>query len=106
LFFATVFVGVANGISMPSVNAGAVSIRPGLAGSAAGLLGAATIGGGALLTLFTGYLLEDGDPAIRLLGIMLCASLLALAAAIYVLLIDRREARLVTISGSNTERRT
>jgi fucose permease len=106
LFFATVFVGVANGISMPSVNAGAISIRPGLAGSAGGLLGATTIGGGALLTMLTGYLLEDGDAAIRLLGIMLCASLLALSAAIYVRFIDRREARLVTTRDSDTERST
>jgi len=96
LFIATVFVGVANGISMPSVNAGAISIRPGLAGSAAGLLGASTVGGGALLTSLTGYLLEDGDAATRLLGIMLLCSVISLSAAIYVLLIDRREARLVS----------
>ena len=90
LFLATVFAGVGNGISMPSANTGAISIRPGLAGSAAGLVGASTVAGGALLTTFTGYLLEDGDAAIRLLGIMLCCAVLALAAALYVLLIDRR----------------
>jgi len=94
LFLATVFAGVGNGISMPSANTGAISIRPGLAGSAAGLLGASTVAGGALLTSFTGYLLEDGDAAIRLLGIMLCCAVLALVAALYVLLIDRREASL------------
>lgn len=99
LFVATIFVGVANGISMPSVNAGAISIRPGLAGSAAGLLGASTLGAGALLTTLTGYLLEEGDSAIRLLAIMLCCSALSLAAAIYVQIIDRHEARLVSISG-------
>jgi Bcr/CflA subfamily drug resistance transporter len=94
LFLATVFAGVGNGISMPSVNTGAISIRPGLAGSAAGLVGASTVAGGALLTSFTGYLLEDGNAAIRLLWIMLCCAVLALAAALYVLLIDRREASL------------
>jgi len=99
LFFATVFVGVANGVSMPSVNAGAISIRPGLAGSAAGLMGASAVGSGALLTTLTGFLLEDGDAAIRLLAILLCCSLLALAAACYVRLIDRREARLVVATG-------
>ena len=102
LFIATIFVGVANGISMPSVNAGAISMRPGLAGSAAGLVGASTVGGGALLTTLTGYLLEDGDAAIRLLGIMLFCSVMALSAAIYVLIIDRREARLVPVSNSDT----
>ena len=104
LFVATIFVGVANGISMPSVNAGAISMRPGLAGSAAGLLGASTVGAGALLTTFTGYLLEEGDAAVRLLGIMLCCSALALSAAIYVLIIDRREARLVSIGAGDIDR--
>jgi len=104
LFIATIFVGVSNGISMPSVNAGAISMRPGLAGSAAGLLGASTVGGGALLTTLTGYLLEEGDAAIRLLGIMLCCSILALTAAIYVLIIDRREARLLSTGVSDVDR--
>jgi len=104
LFVATIFVGVANGISMPSVNAGAISMRPGLAGSAAGLVGASTVGAGALLTTLTGFLLQEGDAAIRLLGIMLCCSVLALAAAIYVLTIDRREARLVPIGASDVDR--
>jgi DHA1 family bicyclomycin/chloramphenicol resistance-like MFS transporter len=98
LFVATIFVGLANGISMPSVNSGAISIRPGLAGSAAGLLGASTVGAGALLTTLTGYLLEEGNSAIRLLAIMLCCSVLALAASICVLIIDRRETRLATIN--------
>jgi len=99
LFFATVFVGVANGVSMPSVNSGAISIRPGLAGSAAGLMGASAVTAGALLTTLTGFLLETGDAAIRLLGALLTCSLLALAAAIYVRFIDRREARLVSVGG-------
>ena len=97
LFFATVFVGVANGVSMPSVNSGAISIRPGLAGSAAGLMGASAVAAGSLLTTLTGFLLETGDAAIRLLGALLTCSLLALAAAIYVRIIDRREARLVSV---------
>jgi Bcr/CflA subfamily drug resistance transporter len=103
LFFATVFVGVANGVSMPSVNTGAISIRPGLAGSAAGLMGASAVAAGSLLTTLTGFLLEDGDAAIRLLGALLTCSLLALAAACYVRLIDRHEARLVSV-GSGTGR--
>jgi len=100
LFFATIFVGVANGISMPSVNSGAISVRPGLAGSAAGLIGASAVGSGAVLTTLTGQLLENGDAAIRLLGALLACSLLSLAAAFYVRLIDRREARLVSMTGA------
>jgi DHA1 family bicyclomycin/chloramphenicol resistance-like MFS transporter len=78
-------------------------MRPGLAGSAAGLVGASTVGGGALLTSLTGYLLEDGDAATRLLGIMLLCSVMALSAAIYVLLIDRREARLVSFGRADSD---
>ena len=96
LFLATVFAGLGNGISMPSTNTGAISIRPGLAGSAAGLVGASTVAGGAVLTVFTGYLLEDGDAAIRLLGVMLFCAVLALAAAFFVRLIDRRGARSIS----------
>lgn len=46
LFFgSTVFAGLGNGITMPSSNAGAMSVRPRLAGSAAGLNGALTVAG-------------------------------------------------------------
>ncbi len=96
LFLATVFAGIANGISMPSTNTGAISVRPGLAGSAAGLVGASTVGGGALLSTLAGWFLERGDPAIRLLGIMLSCALLALLAALYLRFIDRRDGELVT----------
>lgn len=62
-------------------------------------MGASTVAAGALLTTLTGFLLETGDAAIRLLGALLTCSLLALAAAIYVRFIDRREARLVSVGG-------
>ena len=52
-----------------------------------------------MLTTLTGYLLEHGDAAIRLLAIMLGCSVVSLAAAFYVRLIDRREARLATFEG-------
>jgi DHA1 family bicyclomycin/chloramphenicol resistance-like MFS transporter len=39
LFGATVFVGIGNGLTMPSSTAGALSVKPDLAGSASGLSG-------------------------------------------------------------------
>lgn len=93
LFGTTVFVGLGNGLTLPSSSAGAMSVRPKLAGSASGLAGALTVGGGALLTSVTGAVLTEQNGAYTLLGIMLLASLLALAAALYVLKIDRREER-------------
>ena len=47
LFGATAFVGIGNGLIVPSSNAGAMSVQPRLAGSAAGLSGALMVGGGA-----------------------------------------------------------
>jgi Bcr/CflA subfamily drug resistance transporter len=91
LFGATVFVGLGNGLTMPSCNAGVLSVRPKLAGSASGLAGALTVGGGAALTSITGAIVTAENGAYALLGMMLFASLMALAAALYVLWIDRRE---------------
>ncbi len=89
LFGATVFVGLGNGLTMPSCSAGAMSVRPKLAGSASGLAGALTVGGGAVLTSITGAILTEENGAYTLLGMMLFSSLMALAAAFYVFWVDR-----------------
>ncbi len=93
LFGATVFVGLGNGLTMPSSNVGALSVRPKLAGSAAGLSGALTVAGGAVLTSITGSIVTEENGAYPLLGMMLFSALMALVAALYVLGIDRREER-------------
>jgi hypothetical protein len=78
---------------MPSANAGALSVRPGLAGSASGLKGAVTIGGAAILTSVAGAVLTEGGGPYQLLGMMLFCSLVGLAAAVNVLRINRSEQR-------------
>ena len=93
LFGATVFVGLGNGLTMPSANAGALSVRPRLAGSASGLKGALTVGGGAVLTLIAGVILTEGGGPYQLLGMMLFCSVVALLAALDVLRINRRKER-------------
>lgn len=70
LFRSTIFAGLGNGLTMPSANAGALSVRPGLAGSASGLAGALTVGGGAVLTSLTGVVLTVEYGVFQLLGIM------------------------------------
>lgn len=90
-FGATVFVGIGNGLTMPSSNAGALSVRPHLAGSAAGLSGALTVAGGAVLTSITGAVLTEDNAAYALFSMMLFCSAMALLAALYVLWIDLRE---------------
>ena len=74
---------------MPSSNAGALSVRPHLAGSAAGLASALTVGGGALLSSLTGTLLSPETAAYGLLSVMLAASVAGLIAALCVVWLDR-----------------
>ena len=91
-FFGPVmFVGLGNGLTMPSSNAGVLSVRPALAGSASGLAGALTVGGGALLTTVTGIVVTEKTGACGLLGMMLFCTLSALLSALVVRAIDLRE---------------
>ncbi len=90
LFGSTIFVGLGNGLTMPSANSGAMSVRPKLAGSAAGLSGALTVGGGAVLTSITGAVVTETTGAYALLGMMLFSSFAALLAGLYVLWVDKR----------------
>ncbi len=91
LFGACMFVGLGNGMTMPSSSAGAMSVRPELAGSASGLSGALTGAGGAVMSAITGAILTEENAAFVLLGMMLLSSLMALMAALYVLWLDRYE---------------
>ena len=87
-FGATIFVGIGNGITMPSSRVGVMSIRPELAGSASGLAGALTVGGGAVLTSLTSFVTTEETGGLALLGMMFAASFLSLIAAVWVAQID------------------
>ncbi|MES0881117.1 multidrug effflux MFS transporter [Roseibium sp. SCP14] len=88
-FGSTLFVGIGNGLTMPSSNSGAMSVRPDLAGSAAGLVGASTLAGGAILTSLTGAaVVEDSSPEI-VIALMLASSLIGLIAATGALIFER-----------------
>lgn len=84
-FAATICVGIGNGITNPSSNAGIMSVNPSLAGSAAGLSGAMTVGTGAVLSTLAGVLLTPQNAAPGLLILMLGASVISLLAALVVL---------------------
>lgn len=90
LFAPVTFVGVGNGMTLPNANAGIVSVRPHLAGSASGLGGALQLGGGAALSVAAGAVLspESGSPP--LLWVMFLSSLLAVMATLYVISVARR----------------
>lgn len=82
-FGATIFLGLGNGLTMPSAHAGILSIRPDLAGAAAGATGALTVAMGAALTVMTGWLLTRTDAPLALLLIMLGSTGVGLVAALF-----------------------
>jgi len=84
------FVGLGNGMLLPSANSGMLSVRPHLAGSASGLGGAILIGGGASLAALAGALLTPGRGAMPLILIMLTTSVLALLAILYTIRRERQ----------------
>ena len=86
-----VFVGLGNGILLPSANAGMLSVRPQLAGSAAGLGGACIIGFGAALAALAGVVLTHGSGAMPLILLMLLSSVASLPCVAWVI----RRARIV-----------
>ncbi|MEI4231996.1 multidrug effflux MFS transporter [Roseovarius sp. D22-M7] len=89
------FMGLGNGMVIPNATAGALSIRPDLAGTASGLSGAMMIGLGAALSAVAGAWLTPGTGALMLLWIMF---LTGLAAVITIALVIRRERRLALLA--------
>ncbi|MCA0042962.1 multidrug effflux MFS transporter [Celeribacter litoreus] len=88
-FFFITLLGLGNGLQLPNSIAGSLSVRPHLAGTAAGLGGAMYIGGGAFLSAFSGSVLTEEGGATPLLVIMFCASFASILAAIWVVKRER-----------------
>ena len=88
-FFAPIFfVGLGNGITLPSANAGIVSVRPHLAGSASGLGGAMMIGGGAALSALAGAVLTVESGPYPLIIVMLVSCICSVFATFYVIRVE------------------
>ena len=66
---------IGNGIVLPNSIAGAVSIRPHAAGTASGIAGFMQMGGGALITQFTGWVLIGASTALPMTLTMVAGSL-------------------------------
>ena len=80
-----VFLGLGNGIILPNVMAGSISVRPHLAGTASGLGGAIMIGGGAALSQFAGSILTVETGTLPLQLIMLSTSVCAFLSVLFVI---------------------
>ncbi len=86
LFFGTItFVGIANGMVIPNANAGMLSVRPHLAGSAAGFGGMIAIGVGAAMSGVAGSILTKETGAIPLLLLMSGTAIVSLTCILTVL---------------------
>jgi MFS transporter, DHA1 family, multidrug resistance protein len=84
-FGLTIFMGLGNGICLPNANAGMLSVRPELAGTASGLGGAILIGGGAALAALAGVLLGPGATEMPLILLMLASSVASVIAILFVI---------------------
>ncbi|MGJ8621551.1 MAG: multidrug effflux MFS transporter [Yoonia sp.] len=85
-----VFLGLGNGITLPNVMAGSISVRPHLAGTASGLGGAFMIGGGAALSQLAGSVLTVETGTMPLQLIMLGTSAMALLSVLFVIWREKR----------------
>ncbi|MFC3088249.1 Bcr/CflA family efflux MFS transporter [Tabrizicola soli] len=84
-FSLMMFMGLGNGICLPNANAGLLSVRPELAGTASGLGGAILIGGGAALAAFAGVLLGPGSSEMPLILLMLASSIASVVCILFVM---------------------
>ncbi|WP_171134777.1 multidrug effflux MFS transporter [Ruegeria sp. HKCCD7221] len=90
-FGSAICVGFGNGLTNANASAGVMSVRPKLAGSAAGLSGAMIVALGAVLTSMTGALVSPENGPYLVLGIMSACSFAGLLAILYVRWVDRVE---------------
>jgi multidrug resistance protein len=84
------FIGIGNGLTMPAANMGAMSVHNDLAGTAAGLAAAMSIGGGSIIVSVAGLFLSETGAIHALLSTMLIVASLAFLAAIFAAVVDRR----------------
>lgn len=90
LYLPMLVVAIGNGLTLPNANAGMVSVRPHLAGSASGLGGAINIAGGAGIAAITGALMAVETGIWPLLVMMGLSSIFAMmTAAIVMRLVPR-----------------
>ena len=97
LFLSTVTVGIGNGLSLANANAGALSVRPDLAGSASGVNGAVALSTGAALSWATTAVLGASATPQALLWLILATLVMALAMAVLAAVWERGETGLFNV---------
>ena len=89
-FLSCASVGAGNGLTLSPSSVGAMSVRPQLAGSAAGLNGALAVALGSVMSAISGTMLTETNAAYGVLSLMLVSSGMGLISALYVMWIDRK----------------
>ena len=82
------FIGLGNGLTLPAANMGVMSSHKDMAGTAAGLAAAMSIGGAALIVAVAGQFLNRPATVGTILSAMLIVAAMALAAAVVVAFVD------------------
>lgn len=91
VFFGSVaFMGLGNGMLLPNANAGMMSVRPELAGTASGLGGAMAVAGGAGLAALAAAFLHEDRGAAPLLAIMAGVAAGSILCTLWVIWRERR----------------
>ena len=90
IFGATVFIGIGNGLTLPSCSVGVMNVRSDLAGSASGLSGAMAVGFGAILATIMAAILTPENAAYGFLAFLLGTKLVSLFAAICIPILESR----------------
>ena len=83
-FLPCVTIGMGNGLTLPSSNAGVLTIAGKNAGAALGLASAITISGAALLSFVSGFVIQDGNARQSTLLFMLVVAAAALVVALLI----------------------
>ena len=77
--------GLGNGIALPNVTAGLLSVRPHLTGTASGLGGALMVGGGAALAQYASTLLNPSTGALPMQWLMFGTAVASLLCVLFVI---------------------
>ena len=88
-FGCMILAGVGNGMVLPNANAGLLSVRPSLAGSASGIGGAIMLGGGAFLAYLAGLISTEKAGPYPLMYLMIFTAFAALFIVRYIIFLER-----------------
>ena len=88
-FGCMILAGIGNGMVLPNANAGLLSVRPSLAGSASGIGGAIMLGGGAFFAYLAGLISTHEAGPYPLIYLMIFTAISALLIVKYIIFLER-----------------